>query len=301
MSHLMIKRPVRVLRDLQIREISSVDRGAGLGVKVVLAKRHDINDETQQFIPTEDGMGNVQALGPYSRVTRTKDRSYLRTPKPKDPEQAEREEDDADEDEQEEAMTAKEQLSKEYAEGVRLWNVYVEDLRKKLNCSTSKAISKALEPGNDFGRRLFKQSKLASAADIAKLGGDGRPKKQPLDGGGRAAYQGAPHGASSNRSATDPHNTVRNGPVSGEANLSRLRADHSRLVADPDSSTSGGPQEILDYMSAVKEGQARGMTNSQASDYARTKIGSAAWAKVKQFRNAPPKLPLNRDGSQYHS
>ena len=31
----------RILRNLQIREISSVDKGAGEGVKVVLMKRHD--------------------------------------------------------------------------------------------------------------------------------------------------------------------------------------------------------------------------------------------------------------------
>src|SRR5437870_2348959 len=36
----------RVLRDLQLREVSLVDRGAGVGTKVVLAKRDDDREDT---------------------------------------------------------------------------------------------------------------------------------------------------------------------------------------------------------------------------------------------------------------
>jgi hypothetical protein len=42
---LLRKGSPRVLRHLAITDVSSVDRGAGRGVKVMLAKRHDRNEE----------------------------------------------------------------------------------------------------------------------------------------------------------------------------------------------------------------------------------------------------------------
>src|SRR5262249_54015674 len=122
----------RVLRNIQVREISTVDRGAGHGVKIMLMKRDDEQTDAEYLLAKADE--------DYAR----------RIAKAK---QA-----------REETMPATQESNVQ--NGEVLWADYVNLIATRDKLSKSKAIDRALADG--MGQTIFELAKQAKAYDVLK-------------------------------------------------------------------------------------------------------------------------------------
>jgi hypothetical protein len=227
-----------VLRNLNIREISLVDRGAGEGCRIVLAKR--VDDEPDVELLTA---GRDRALMQLAADAKTRADEIVRQEK------------------MERAMETNAVLKRE---AFSIWQDRIAEFAKTLNVNRTRATDAFLR--TEEGARLWNVVKNLNGSEIVKLGNDGLSgRPSPLlpqrggrmmdDQGNRVAVRQAPHGNSSDPATIDPHDSVRT-IVNPDDVLPRLRAEH-------------GQKALGQYQAAVDGLVASGMGRSDAHDTVR--------------------------------
>jgi hypothetical protein len=240
------RRPVHIVRDLHISDVSIVDKAAGRGTRVVLAKRddgHKREEDMPTMTQTEISKRAGALWGVYCSLIQKRDGCTMSEAidrAGRDPIGAEalRMSLDANLAEQQRVINGDSEgvmQTRTHAEfakrGYGLWTGYVDLLKAQHKCTTSKAIDIALE--SELGRELYHAGSFAKGADavgIGKLGsGAGIPDlsfdtpSERVDSGGRVVSRtrNAPHGGS-NPQPFDPHDFTSSTETGAQA-LNRLR------------------------------------------------------------------------------
>jgi hypothetical protein len=224
------RKPVRVLRNLVINEVSGVDRGAGRGVKIMLMKRRQCAADQAlamavQSICEDDTVSDKAALIRESVAQYT---DYVLNKLD--------EEADASSERHSNKEADVETIS--VGKSVGLFTALASMIQKRDGCSASQALDRARREMPD----AWLLAKAASAADA--LGMDA--------GGRRVTDRSASHGDSSSRHALDPHRSVTN-PTTPERELARMRNEHPN-------------KQAAKFWASVKSKMQTGLSQSQSID-----------------------------------